>query len=73
MATKKQHFEAPRLSDFDLEILPLAKKLVYVQKKALIVFGNALRIWGVTYDDFKKAPYDPSHYTQVPTSLNSLA
>jgi hypothetical protein len=58
MATKKQHFEAPRLSDFDLEILPLAKKLVYVQKKAFIVFGNALRIWGVTYGDFKKAPYD---------------
>ena len=36
MATKKQHFEAPRLSDFDLEILPLAKKLVYVQKKHLL-------------------------------------
>ena len=71
MATKRLHFEAPKLDDIDADLLPLAKKIVYVQTKALIVYANALRIWGVTYAEFKKEPYELLNafhrgYRQIP-------
>ena len=71
MATKRLHFEAPKLDDIDADLLPLAKKLIYVQSKALIVYANALRIWGVTYAEFKKKPYELLNafhhgYRQIP-------
>lgn len=58
MATKKQHFQAQKLDGIDLDLIPLAKKLVYVQSKAFIVYGNAFQIWGVSYGEFKKNPYE---------------
>lgn len=57
--SKRKHLFKPQGTDgVAQDLLPFAKEIDFVQGKALIVFGNSFRIWGLTYKDFKDSPYD---------------